>query len=691
MSNECPVLELGRDMTERGMLSALSIMKTANRGLLAYVAPGEPCGDELTLGLSPSLRQPPQLWAIRPTGACDVLAAPALSPSGRRWLAAWVHKPLGSSEVRVAALDPGSGANSKLQDRRLDQTGWRKTSVALVGDESSALAAWAETDPASGQRFIKARRVTAQGAPAGIEHTVAALGDEQAFDLGLGPVGNGATVLAYRTQSPLGSQVRLQVLDSEGRASGSSQEVSKAAFVAEHVDLATGAEGGAIMYSFTIGGASRQIRLRRIDAMGSVVGAELPVVSNPFQGTGASIALHPQGYVAAYRALRGGAVREPSIRVAFLDRVGTLIERTDVSLAAEAGDPPAIDVGNDGRMALAWSDIEAGMRRLRAVQFPCAEPRDPMALPDPALCGNARLDQDEPCDDGNQLDGDGCTALCRREPGFACLPGNPSICLARGAHAGVGQDHSCALRSDGTSRCWGANAAKQLQAPAQQLVQITSDASHNCGIEPDGTVLCWGSDYHQQLAAPKGIFMQVEAGFDFSCGLRPSGVAECWGFGHDGRTKAPAGRFEQLSTGGDHSCGLRSNGSIRCWGANEHGQLQPPAGRFVQVSSGDRHSCGLKDDGKVVCWGFDLFGQASAPPDFFTQVSAGEHVSCGLRADSSLLCWGRDRDGHLMAPAGRYKHVSAGYRHSCAVTKADTVTCWGHNESGQTNVPQAFQ
>lgn len=31
-------------------------------------------------------------------------------------------------------------------------------------------------------------------------------------------------------------------------------------------------------------------------------------------------------------------------------------------------------------------------------------------------CGNHRVDADEECDDGNTLDGDGCSAICRREP-----------------------------------------------------------------------------------------------------------------------------------------------------------------------------------------------------------------------------------------------------------------------------------
>lgn len=35
-------------------------------------------------------------------------------------------------------------------------------------------------------------------------------------------------------------------------------------------------------------------------------------------------------------------------------------------------------------------------------------------------CGNGRPDRAEACDDGNVIDGDGCSATCRIEPGFSC-------------------------------------------------------------------------------------------------------------------------------------------------------------------------------------------------------------------------------------------------------------------------------
>ncbi len=45
----------------------------------------------------------------------------------------------------------------------------------------------------------------------------------------------------------------------------------------------------------------------------------------------------------------------------------------------------------------------------------------------PAVCGDGILDVDEACDDGGEADGDGCSASCQLESGFACN-GKPSVC-----------------------------------------------------------------------------------------------------------------------------------------------------------------------------------------------------------------------------------------------------------------------
>ena len=61
--------------------------------------------------------------------------------------------------------------------------------------------------------------------------------------------------------------------------------------------------------------------------------------------------------------------------------------------------------------------------------LPPALPPAPPPAPSPAppACGDERPDEGEACDDGNQSDGDGCSAICQIEPGFICTPYFPGL------------------------------------------------------------------------------------------------------------------------------------------------------------------------------------------------------------------------------------------------------------------------
>ena len=48
-------------------------------------------------------------------------------------------------------------------------------------------------------------------------------------------------------------------------------------------------------------------------------------------------------------------------------------------------------------------------------------------IPNCSFCGNNILEGDEQCDDGNLINGDGCSAVCSVQPGFTCV-GTPSVC-----------------------------------------------------------------------------------------------------------------------------------------------------------------------------------------------------------------------------------------------------------------------
>lgn len=55
----------------------------------------------------------------------------------------------------------------------------------------------------------------------------------------------------------------------------------------------------------------------------------------------------------------------------------------------------------------------------------------------PGACGDGALDEGEACDDGDAVDGDGCSAACEPEARYACA-GEPSVCVLEQAHDDAG-------------------------------------------------------------------------------------------------------------------------------------------------------------------------------------------------------------------------------------------------------------
>jgi cysteine-rich repeat protein len=67
----------------------------------------------------------------------------------------------------------------------------------------------------------------------------------------------------------------------------------------------------------------------------------------------------------------------------------------------------------------------AGMNPCDLTTTTCDEAADRCA----PICGNGRLNAPEECDDGNAMDGDGCSAACAIEAGFDCdVAVEPSVC-----------------------------------------------------------------------------------------------------------------------------------------------------------------------------------------------------------------------------------------------------------------------
>ncbi len=292
--------------------------------------------------------------------------------------------------------------------------------------------------------------------------------------------------------------------------------------------------------------------------------------------------------------------------------------------------------------------------------------------------------------------------LGRPKPGSATL---------LGAVSGGGQ-HTCALLSDGTAKCWGWNGYGQLG---------------------DGTT----AEHHTPVTV-SGLTdaVAISAGTSHTCALLNDGTAKCWGWNGDGQlgdgttadhhtpvTVSGLNNVIAINAAGNHTCALFGDGSMRCWGENSHGQLgdgttmnrsNPVAvsnlSNAVAIGGGEYHTCAVLNDGTVRCWGFNSFGQLgdgtlisqSAPVTVSglnnaTGIAPGRSFghTCVLLADATVKCWGFNNNGQLgdgtnvsqsspVAVSGLSNVIAVviGWEHSCALLSDGTAKCWGAGYGG---------
>jgi alpha-tubulin suppressor-like RCC1 family protein len=297
----------------------------------------------------------------------------------------------------------------------------------------------------------------------------------------------------------------------------------------------------------------------------------------------------------------------------------------------------------------------------------------------------------------------------------------------------AGQSSTCAIYSDDTLRCWGANDMGQLgdgnvtSSSIPVLVNFNDGATpievavggeHACAIMNDGSVRCWGrNDVGQVGRGTICIYGSLADGCNGNFGITASSTVLL-------PTDLNA---TSISAGISHTCALMENGAVYCWGSNSNLQngdgtsddlatpaiASLPVGRYaVSLGVGNTHSCAVLDNGSAICWGANSFGQlgdGSAGVDGtyrFVQLPAGRSIveirgggahTCALLDAGDVACWGRNTHGQLgdgttigkitpliitLPGALTATSLSLGDLHSCAILDSGEIACWGSNQNG---------
>ena len=325
--------------------------------------------------------------------------------------------------------------------------------------------------------------------------------------------------------------------------------------------------------------------------------------------------------------------------------------------------------------------------------------------------------------------------------------------------------HTCGRRSDGSVWCWGLGNVGQVgdgeisgigrrpgplvDAGPWREVARGVGSEHSCAIRDDGTAWCWGYGSSGErgdgtttlrVAEPVAVagghlWDHLSLGGDHSCGIRPDHTLWCWGVGANGRlgNGSTANKtiptqvgtdadWAQVDGGFNHTCAVRTGGSLWCWGKNDQGQIGNASlsdqttpleigagGAWQKVSAGRINTCGTRVDGTLWCWGYNGEGQVGdgtlvrrltpvqiGAETSWVGVSSSRYHTCGLQSDGSLWCWGMNSFGQLglgtfsskttptlSTTRSDWAVVSCGLQYTCAVTHAGGLYCWGYNNYGQ--------
>lgn len=284
----------------------------------------------------------------------------------------------------------------------------------------------------------------------------------------------------------------------------------------------------------------------------------------------------------------------------------------------------------------------------------------------------------------------------------------------------TGLEHTCALLSDGTIKCWGGNNYGQLgngttigsHTPVSvngisNATAVVAGQLNTCALLSGGTVKCWGYNNHGQLGdgttasspAPvtvSGIFNAIViASADFStCAILADNTIKCWGYNELGQlgdgsavdssipvTVNGISTATAIAMGIGGTCSLLSDRTVKCWGWNTFGQVGNGTTNYIQltpvavsgifdaiaiVSAGSLNNCVLLSNGTVKCWGDNYFGQ----------------LGNGSRISSIIPVTVNSIDTAVA--------ISGGHYHSCALLSDNTMKCWGYNYFGQLGNGQGY-
>lgn len=233
--------------------------------------------------------------------------------------------------------------------------------------------------------------------------------------------------------------------------------------------------------------------------------------------------------------------------------------------------------------------------------------------------------------------GDGTTQT-KRIPGKIGTDNNWQAISAGSSNGGF-SGHSLAIKTDGTLWAWGSDASgqigngsiitgnqlnpTQIQIPGGPWQSVSAGDEHSLAIKMDGTLWAWGSNADGQLG--DGTTSNKTS---------PFSVAGTWKF---------------VSAGGRHSVGIKTDGTLWRWGQTSGPTVLTPTKigtdtTWRSISAGERYFIAIKTDGSMWAMGKNNNGElgdrTNTNRDYLVQVGAGINWQSVSAGDSHTIAIG---------------------------------------------------
>ena len=274
-----------------------------------------------------------------------------------------------------------------------------------------------------------------------------------------------------------------------------------------------------------------------------------------------------------------------------------------------------------------------------------------------------------------------------------------------------GARFSLSIKTDGSLWSWGynnnfmggvgnlglndtANRSSPVQVGALTTwSQVAGGQEHSLAIKTDGTLWSWGRNSGGRLGLGNIVYRsspvqvgalttwsQIAGGYDFSLAAKTDGTMWSWGTNGVGQLGLGDGgsytqrsspvqigaltTWSQIASGNFHSLAVKTDGTLWGWGRNSAGQLglgdainrSSPVQvgaltTWSKIAAGSYHSLAIKTDGTMWSWGDNGSGRLglndvanrSSPVQIgalttWSQVAGGQFQSLAIKTNGTL--WG---------------------------------------------------